>query len=194
MSVTLRSGGGVPPREQWPEPPPQSAAGATLTELVLLTFRLNSRLMDAAESIAAEGGMTAAWWQVLGGVLDQPRTLPEIGRRMGMSRQGVRRVAGLLVEHGLAEYRPNPAHRRAQLLACTEAGYWAVRQITLVAHPWADRIGAHVPLDELKQAAATMKSLIEVLEADRSSKTSTLGHDQLDYPVDRAVRSRNSHG
>lgn len=167
MSVATRTGGGVPPREQWPEPPPESPAGEALGELVLLTFRLNARLMDAAESMAAEGDMTAAWWQVLGGVLDQPRTLPEIGRRMGMSRQGVRRVAGLLVERGLAEYRPNPAHRRAQLLACTEAGYWAIRRITLRAHPWADRIGSQLPLDELRQINATVTHLIEVLEADR---------------------------
>ena len=40
-----------------------------------------------------------------------------------MTRQGVQRVADLLVEHGLAEYQPNPAHRRAKLLACTETGY-----------------------------------------------------------------------
>lgn len=169
MSVATRTAGGVPPRDQWPEPPPESPAGAVLGELVLLTFRLNARLMDAAESMAAEGDMTAAWWQVLGGVLDQPRTLPEIGRRMGMSRQGVRRVAGLLVERGLAEYRPNPAHRRAQLLACTEAGYWAIRRITLTAHPWADRIGSQLPLNELRQINSTVTHLIEVLEGERPS-------------------------
>ena len=48
---------------------------------------------------------------------------------MGMTRQGIQRVADILVELGLAEYRPNAAHRRAKLLACTEAGYWAVRRI-----------------------------------------------------------------
>jgi DNA-binding MarR family transcriptional regulator len=64
----------------------------------------------------------------------------------------------------LAEYRPNPAHRRAKLLACTEAGYWAVRQITLVQHPWAERVGAAVGTDELRAALASMRRLVEVLE------------------------------
>lgn len=160
--------GGIPPREDWPEPPPESAAGAALTQLALTTLRLNARLMDAAEDLAAEGGMTAAWWQVLGGVLDQPRTLSEIGRRMGMSRQGVRRVAGLLVERGLAEYRPNPAHRRAQLLGCTEAGYWAIRRVSLAQHPWADRIGSQLPVEELRQAYATLQQVVAVLDGDRS--------------------------
>lgn len=176
MSVTIRPAGDVPPRAEWPEPPPQSPAGQALTELVLVTFQLNARLMEAAESLAAEGGMTAAWWQVLGGVLDQPRTLADIGRRMGMSRQGVRRVAGLLVDRGLAEYRPNPAHRRAQLLACTEAGYWAVRRISLAAHPWADRIGSHSAVTDLEHLNSSMHSLIEALDADQSR------HDREDRP------------
>lgn len=157
----------VPPREQWPEPARQTEAGETLTEVILTTFRLNARLMEAAQGLAAAGGITAAWWQVLGGVLDQPRTLADIGRRMGMTRQGVRRVADLLVEHGLAEYRPNPAHRRAKLLACTEAGYWAVRQISVAQHPWANRLGAELDLAELRSALATMRRLVALLETTR---------------------------
>lgn len=156
----------IPAREDWPEPDAQSPAAAALTEMILTTFRLNARLMEAAQLLAAEGGITAAWWQVLGGVLDQPRTLAEIGRQMGMTRQGVRRVADLLVEHGLAELRPNPAHRRAQLLACTQAGYWAIRQISVAQHPWAERIGSQIGVDELASANETMRRLVEVLEAD----------------------------
>ena len=155
----------LPPRTEWPVPPPQSEVGAALTELVLTTFRLNARLMDAAQGMAVAGGITAAWWQVLGGVLDQPRSVAEIGRRMGMSRQGVQRVADLLVERGLAAYEPNPAHRRAKLLACTESGYWAIRQITMVQIPWAERIGAGVGADALRTAQATMQHLVDAIDA-----------------------------
>jgi DNA-binding MarR family transcriptional regulator len=159
----------VPPRDDWPQPPPQSEAGELLTDVILATFRLNGRLMDVAQGLAAEGGLTAAWWQVLGGVLDEPRSVAQIGRRMGMTRQGVQRVADLLVERGLAEYRPNPAHRRAKLLACTEAGYWAIRRITLAQHPWADRIGAEVGTEKLRETLETMRRVIEVLEADEAA-------------------------
>ena len=166
MSV---AGQTVPARAAWPEPPPQARAGALLTEVILTTFRLNGRLMERAQALAAEGGLTAAWWQVLGGVLDEPRSVADIGRRMGMTRQGVQRVADLLVERGLAEYRPNPAHRRAKLLACTEAGYWAIRRITLAQHPWADRIGDEVGAGELEAALATMERLVAALEADEAA-------------------------
>lgn len=76
---------------------------------------------------------------------------------MGVTRQGVQRVADLLVQRGLAEYRPNPAHRRAKLLACSEAGYWAIR-----------RIAAQVDADDLNEALTTMRRLISVLEADEA--------------------------
>jgi DNA-binding MarR family transcriptional regulator len=156
----------VPPRERWPDPLEQTEDGMLLTDVILTTFRLNGRLMEVAQRLAAEGGITAAWWQVLGGVLDEPRTVAEIGRRMGMTRQGVQRVADLLVEHGLAEYRPNPTHRRAKLLACTESGYWAVRRISLAQHPWSNRIGAEVGADELRDTLETMRRIVAALEAD----------------------------
>lgn len=142
-------------------------AGAALTDVILATFRLNGRLMEAAQSLAAEGGMTAALWQVIGGVLDEPRTVADIARLMGMTRQGVQRIADLLVERGLAEYRHNPAHRRAKLLACTESGYWAVRRISVAQHPWANRIGDAVGVDELRAALPVMQRLIEALETVR---------------------------
>lgn len=171
MNTALGSRGGVvPPRTDWPEPVPHTEAGAVLTEVVLTTFRLNARLMEAAQELGANGGLTASWWQVLGGVLDQPRSVAGIARRMGMTRQGVQRVADLLVARGLAEYRPNPDHRRAKLLACTEAGYWAIRRIALAAHPWGNRIGSEVGAEPLRRALETMRHLVVVLEAAQDSQ------------------------
>ena len=153
-------------RCDWPDPTPHTTAGKLLTDLVIATFRLNGRLLEIAQKLAAHGALTAAWWQVLGGTLDQPRTVADIARTMGMTRQGVQRVADLLVERELAEYRPNPAHRRAKLLACTDAGYWAIRQIALSQHPWANRTGAKIGTDQLQDALSTMQRVIGVLEAE----------------------------
>jgi hypothetical protein len=38
---------------------------------------------------------------------------------MHLARQGVQRLADVLVRDGLAVYEPNPAHRRAKLLRLT---------------------------------------------------------------------------
>ncbi|TDW89365.1 DNA-binding MarR family transcriptional regulator [Kribbella pratensis] len=154
----------VPPRAEWPEVGKRSEGGVVLTDVVLATFRLNARLMEAAQGLAANGGITAAWWQVLGGVLDEPRSVADAGRIMGVSRQAVQRIADLLVERGLAEYRPNPAHRRAKLLACTEAGYWAIRQISLAQGPWTTELAKAVDVDDLRTTLSTLQTLITKLE------------------------------
>lgn len=158
----------VPPREEWPESPPHSEEGRLLTELVLTVFRLNGRLLDAAQRLAAAGDITAAWWQVLGGVPDEPRSVAEIGRIMGMSRQAVQRIADILVERGLAEYRPNPTHRRAKLLARTEAGNYALRRISTAQHPWTDGLGQQLGADRLASAVAVLSDLVDLLETDQA--------------------------
>jgi DNA-binding MarR family transcriptional regulator len=159
----------VPPRGEWPTSPARTEAGDVFTEVILATFRLNGRLLEVAQGLAAEGGLTAAWWQVLGAVLDEPRSVPDIARRMGVTRQAVQRVADLLVDRGVAEYRPNPAHRRAKLIACTEAGHWAIRQIALAQRPWADRVASHIGADDLHRTLTTMRRLIEVIETEQAT-------------------------
>ncbi|MGW8789304.1 MarR family winged helix-turn-helix transcriptional regulator [Streptomyces althioticus] len=100
-----------------------------LGRAALGAFRLNGQFLAVAEELARPAGTTAARWQVLGAVLGEPLPVSGIARVMGITRQSVQRVADLLVEQGLAEYRTNPAHRRAKLLAPTEEGYAAVRRI-----------------------------------------------------------------
>jgi DNA-binding MarR family transcriptional regulator len=156
----------VPPRGHWPDPPPRTEAGEALTDAIIATFRLNGRLMDIAQRLAHAGDLTATEWRVLGGVLDEPHSVAETGRLMGMTRQGVQRVADQLVDRGLAEYRPNPAHRRAKLLACTQAGYWAIRQIALVQRPWADQIAANIGATELQQTLTTIRRILATLDGD----------------------------
>jgi len=158
----------IPRRERWPEPLPHTEDGRLLTEVIVTTFRLNGRLLDVAQELAAKGEITAAWWQVLGGILDEPRTIPEIGRRMGLTRQAVQRVADRLVERGLAKYVPNPNHRRANFLTCTEAGYWAIRRIALAQHPWANTVGAKIGAEHLRHALTTMHRVLSAVESNMS--------------------------
>jgi DNA-binding MarR family transcriptional regulator len=160
----------VPPGEDWPAPPPRTAAGDALTDLIIAVFQLDGRLMGIAQRLARAGGLTATEWRVLGGVLDEPHSVAEIGRLMGMTRQGVQRVADQLVDRGLAGYRPNPAHRRAKLLACTQAGHWAIRQIALVQRPWADQAAAKIGATELQKALTTIGRIVATLEAEETAE------------------------
>ncbi|MFF3325715.1 MarR family winged helix-turn-helix transcriptional regulator [Streptomyces sp. NPDC002889] len=100
-----------------------------LTRTALGVFRLNGQFITVSDGLAREAGLTAARWQVLGAVLREPQSVAGIARTMGITRQSVQRIADVLAEQGLAEYRPNPAHRRAKLLHATEQGREAIRKI-----------------------------------------------------------------
>ncbi|MET9421075.1 MarR family winged helix-turn-helix transcriptional regulator [Streptomyces sp. NPDC006540] len=100
-----------------------------LTRTALGVFRLNGQFITVSDRLAREAGLTAARWQVLGAVVRAPQSVAGIARTMGITRQSVQRIADVLAEQGLAEYRPNPAHRRAKLLHATEDGRAAIKQI-----------------------------------------------------------------
>lgn len=170
MRALAAGSASVPPPEEWPEAPPRTEAGDVLTDLIIAMFQLDGRLMDIARRLARAGGITATEWRVLGGVLAEPHSVAEIARLMGMTRQGVQRVADQLVDRGLAEYRPNPAHRRAKLLACAEAGHWAIRQIALAQRPWADRIGGQIGVAELSETLTIIRRLLSILDADEATQ------------------------
>src|SRR5512135_3492795 len=101
-----------------------------LSDLVLSIFRLNGFLLRAADRLTAGSGLTTARWQVLGAVLHEPLPVAAIARNMGLARQSVQRTADLLVEQGLCEYAPNPAHRRAKLLSPTARGLDSIGELT----------------------------------------------------------------
>ncbi len=135
-----------------------------LSRGALGVFRLNGQFLAVAEELARPAGLTAAWWQVLGAVLGEPLPVSGIARAMGITRQSVQRIADLLVDKGLAEYRPNPAHRRAKLLAPTERGRAAISRIGPGHAALADRLAEAVGEAELAEAVRVLERLSKALD------------------------------
>lgn len=136
-----------------------------LSGAALATFRLNGQFIGLADELARPAGLTAAWWQVLGALLHEPLPVAGIAREMGITRQSVQRIADLLVERGLAEYQPNPAHRRAKLLQPTDEGYQAIARISPGHTAFAKRLVKQVGANELEQALDALRRLSRALEA-----------------------------
>lgn len=141
----------------------RTEAGDVLTDIVMETFRLYGAFQSAAEVMTKPVGLTAAWWQVLGMVLREPLSVSAVAREAGLTRQSVQRIADLLVDKGLAEYLPNPAHRRAKLLSPTEEGYAAIAKLRPVQHEFMNRISEQVPLEDLRTTLETMTRLVKVM-------------------------------
>ncbi|MEX0169742.1 MarR family winged helix-turn-helix transcriptional regulator [Streptomyces sp. LMG1-1-1.1] len=140
-----------------------------LSRTALGVFRLNGQFLAASERLAEPAGLTAAWWQVLGAVLREPLPVAGIARAMGITRQSVQRVADLLVREGLAAYEPNPAHRRAKLLAPTDAGHAAVRRIdpghAELAAELQRELGGQEAFDETVRVLERLSAALEAVNA-----------------------------
>src|SRR6476659_1553796 len=95
-----------------------------LTEIVLLVFRVNGRLLSAGDRLVGDLGLTSARWQMLGGVAlsDRPRTAPQLAARMGTTRQAAQKQLDLLMEGGLVAAQANPGHARSPLYVLTRKG------------------------------------------------------------------------
>lgn len=135
-----------------------------LSSAALTAFRLNGQFLDLAEQLARPVGITATWWQVLGAITQAPLSVSDIGRAMGISRQAVQRTADVLVGKGFAEYHDNPAHRRAKLVALTDAGREAIAAIGPHHARHAKQLAAAMGAEELADAIAAMTKLSEVLD------------------------------
>ncbi|MFI1227370.1 MULTISPECIES: MarR family winged helix-turn-helix transcriptional regulator [unclassified Streptomyces] len=135
-----------------------------LSRTALTVFRLNGQFLGVADELARPGGLTAAWWQVLGAVLPEPLPVAGIARAMGITRQSVQRIADLLVERGLAEYAENPAHRRAKLLLPTEAGREAVSRINPSHAEFAARLAGELGEVGLAEAVGVLERLSGAME------------------------------
>lgn len=98
--------------------------------LVADVYEAAGALRRSGEAIAAAEGQTQARWQVLGAVSDEPLSVARAARRLGITRQGVQRIANDLARDGLADFRPNPDHRSSPLLGLTPRGHRVLAGIT----------------------------------------------------------------
>jgi DNA-binding MarR family transcriptional regulator len=154
------------------KPPHRSGAGCALTDLVLAVFRLNGRLVAAGDRITRPAGQTSARWQVLGAIDHNARTVSQIARTMGLTRQSVQRTADRLQMEGLVTYMENPAHRRAKLVGLTTRGRSVLDGITQRQVVWANHLGARLGVADLRRALRVIHAFREILEhPDRPSRT-----------------------
>ena len=148
--------------------PARTPEGDAATDVVLATFRANGRLLAAGNLLAEQEGLTAARWQVLGAVAmaNRPLTVPQIARRMGLTRQSVQASINRLASDALIEADENPDHRRSPLIRLTRLGrekYAALqrRQVT-----WVNELAAGLNVSDLATAARVLDVLSDSLLAN----------------------------
>lgn len=141
------------------EPSPQS----TFTELEALLAEVSAvhhRLEAVAQTLHRQGDQS----RTRRGVLREleragARTVPQLARQRGMTRQHLQVVVNALLADGLVEPARNPEHRRSNLIQLTTAGRTRVAE--LVGREMELLAGNQLPLpaDQLAIARELLRSV-----------------------------------
>lgn len=138
-----------------------------VNKIVLDVFKLNGFFIKVADYLTKDSVLTSARWQVLGTVLHEQYTVAAIAKSMGLARQSVQRIADILVADGLAEYLPNPAHKRAKLLSCTEKGLDSIKEIRPKVIAWAEIVSELIGKEDIKDTERLINNLLsKLIKAD----------------------------
>jgi DNA-binding MarR family transcriptional regulator len=141
--------------------------GEAATELVLSMFRANGSLLAAGDLLAQEEGLTSARWQVLGAIAlaGRPLTVPQIARRMGLTRQSVHSTVDRLVEGGLVELIPNQDHRRSPLVGLTKRGHAAYDAIDRRQARWVNELARGIRRSDIETATRVLDEIARRVDA-----------------------------
>ena len=150
----------------------RTAEGDAATAVVLEIFRVNGLVLADGNRLAVAEGLTAARWQVLGAVAlaGRPLTVPQIARRMGLTRQAVQESVNRLLAEALVEAHDNLDHRRSPLIGLTELGSQKYTAIDQRQSRWINQLAAGLQITDLAAAARVLRDLGDRLESNQ-------GHD-----------------
>ena len=131
--------------------------------LVAEVYQAAGEMRRTGEAIAREVGQTQARWQLMSVVSEGQWTVPDAARELGVTRQGVQRVADDLVAEGLAVYAPNPRHQRSPFLELTAAGRDALARITAAARRSNQKMAKLFSAEHLLQTRDVLRQIVAAL-------------------------------
>ena len=105
-------------------------------------------------------GQTEVRWAVMSVLSGGARTVPQVARRLGVTRQSVQRIANLLAAECLIESATNPDNARSPLFSLSERGEAILTEITQAADPWLRHVSKELSLDDLRRARGALAILM----------------------------------
>jgi DNA-binding MarR family transcriptional regulator len=140
--------------------------------LVARVYQAAGEMRRSGEMIAAQVGQTQARWQLMSVLSEGQWTVPDAARELGVTRQGVQRIADELVADGLAQYVPNPRHQRSPFVQLTARGSDTLGKITAAARRTNLKMARMFTAEQLDQTRELLSRIIATLQ-ERSSNPQT---------------------
>jgi DNA-binding MarR family transcriptional regulator len=131
--------------------------------LIADIYELAGQFRAWGETVAAAAGQSQARWQVLSAASGAALTVPQIARRLGVTRQAVQRVADLLVADGLARLTDNPDHKTSPHLLLTEEGRGVLDRLTQGARGGHETLAAMLHGFDLAALHRDLRTLLVTL-------------------------------
>ncbi len=140
--------------------PPAEAPALPLRQTVLAVRRLCRVLAEAAGHAHAGLGIGAGQRAVLEALAERgPRTVSQLARAQGLSRQRVQALANALLEAGLVEAADNPDHLRSPLLRLGASGQKALEAARRREARQLAGLAGRIPGADLKATLKTLNAL-----------------------------------
>jgi DNA-binding MarR family transcriptional regulator len=141
-----------------------------LTELILEIFHLNGALVNAGDRLTQDFSLTSARWKIMGGIAlsSAPPTVAQISRRIGLTRQGVLRIANDLLKLGIIEYLPNPDHKKANLIELTIKGKKIYEKLMQRQNQWISKISNMFAAESIAEAKTFIQKFTKILEQENT--------------------------
>ncbi|WP_375750068.1 MarR family winged helix-turn-helix transcriptional regulator [Vibrio sp. HN007] len=138
---------------------PKTETGEIFTKAIWEIFRLNGLLTIEGDQLAKEFGLSSARWKVMGAIVrtEGPLTVPQIGRKIGQSRQAVQRLVNAMKKDGLLLVEKNPNHKTSSLIGLTEKGFCIYQSLYIKQLSWAQEGARKLSRDELELTLTTLK-------------------------------------
>ena len=121
--------------------------------------------MQAGDNITQPIGQSSARWQVLSRA-SEPKTVAHMAREMGYARQGIQRIADVLVQENLLSYQDHPTDQRTKLLHLTPQGLQILNAIHTRRMEWSQQIMSKLDPAQLIEVTNTLERLATTLEAE----------------------------
>lgn len=140
-----------------------------ITETEILSFlvedvsALSSAIGRVGHMIARREGQTYARWQILSAASAGDKTVSQLARRLGLTRQSVQRLADLLADDGLVKYKKNPSHKRSPLVGLTGEGTRMLKRLTTRSRCFRELVAKRTTKHGLADLREATRKLFEVV-------------------------------
>jgi DNA-binding MarR family transcriptional regulator len=145
--------------------------GITEAELISLiledVYALSAALSRVGQVIARGEKQTYARWQVLNAAAAGDKTVSQLARQLGVTRQAVKRMADDLAKKRLVSYRDNPGHRRSAFVILTPEGRRVLRRLANRSRHFREHLAKRTTRRGLAELRQSVRELSDaVIEAE----------------------------